>query len=260
MYAKMDMNIIRYEMFLREVSPQWLHEDFLDCFMMLPNSYYAPKAKEMFEDFIKRYGTHYVHAAEFGGQLSVIKKKTMIDGMTLTDVRQEAQEEMDAIAGQAANEFKIKAHQEGDANVRKTEVDAGFIKADFTGDFDSEASNFQTDNRTISQSGNVSLNESLEASREINRNRFKRSSTSTKVQAIGGSHMIAHVITDLYSASFRSNLVKWLDSIAYFPKPFNPQLLPISNMMKHLIDDMIDSECYKACFINREPNCKKERL
>ena len=62
MYAKMDLNIIRYEMFLREVAPQWLHEDFLDCFMMLPNSYYAPKAKEMFEDFIKRYGTHYVHA------------------------------------------------------------------------------------------------------------------------------------------------------------------------------------------------------
>ena len=45
MFAKMDVNVIRYEMFLREVSPKWLHEDFLDCFMMLPNSYYAPKAR-----------------------------------------------------------------------------------------------------------------------------------------------------------------------------------------------------------------------
>jgi hypothetical protein len=43
MVATMKVNVIRYEMFLREVSPKFIHEDFLDCFMMLPNSFYAPK-------------------------------------------------------------------------------------------------------------------------------------------------------------------------------------------------------------------------
>ena len=42
--GELSINIIRYEMFLREVKPNYIHEDFLNCFMMLPQSFYAPKA------------------------------------------------------------------------------------------------------------------------------------------------------------------------------------------------------------------------
>ena len=44
MVGELSINIIRYEMFLREVKPNYIHEDFLNCFMMLPQSFYAPKA------------------------------------------------------------------------------------------------------------------------------------------------------------------------------------------------------------------------
>ena len=41
-------------------------------------------------DFITRYGTHYLKAAKFGGQLTIVKKKRKIQGMTITDMRSEA--------------------------------------------------------------------------------------------------------------------------------------------------------------------------
>ena len=78
-------------MFLREVKPNYIHEDFLDCFLMLPQSYFSPRAPERFQDFILRYGTHYVKAAKFGGQLKVVKTKTISDSSDVTDFRKEIQ-------------------------------------------------------------------------------------------------------------------------------------------------------------------------
>ena len=40
-------------------------------------------------DFITRYGTHYLKAAKFGGQLEIVKKKRKIQGMTISDMRSE---------------------------------------------------------------------------------------------------------------------------------------------------------------------------
>ena len=72
----MSINVIRYEIFLREISANYIREGFLDCFLSLPSSYFAPGAPQKFQDFIMRYGTHIVKAAKFGGQLEVLKTKT----------------------------------------------------------------------------------------------------------------------------------------------------------------------------------------
>ena len=42
MVAEMSINVVRYEMFLREVAPNNIKAGFLDCFMNLPQSFYAP--------------------------------------------------------------------------------------------------------------------------------------------------------------------------------------------------------------------------
>ena len=76
MIAKMSINVIRYEIFLREISANYIRENFLDCFLSLPSSFFAPGAPQKFQDFIMRYGTHIVKAARFGGQLEVLKTKT----------------------------------------------------------------------------------------------------------------------------------------------------------------------------------------
>ena len=81
----------------------------------------------------------------------------------------------------------------------------------------------------------------------------------TFITAIGGVHSIATTLTDLYSPNFRTNLMKWLSSIPYFSRPFELQMQRIPNLLKHLIDDLIDPQCYQQCFIDREPNCVKQR-
>ena len=63
----------------------------LDCFMALPNSFFAPKAPEKFQEFISRFGTHYTTAAKFGGQLTITKTKKMIAGMSIEDTKKEVQ-------------------------------------------------------------------------------------------------------------------------------------------------------------------------
>ena len=254
MVITLTINVIRYEMFLREVAPNWLHEDFIDCFMMLPNSFYAPKAPEKFMDFITRYGTHYVHAAKFGGQLSIVKKKRILAGMNITDIRDEAQHEMDKISGIATN----KANAEKAADSLGIAVEATSPILSGGGGF-SAGSNDQTDVSGSTNNGTVNVNDTRNATTTIDRDRWRRSSTSTSITAIGGSHKIATTITDLYSTNFRTNLMTWLDSIPLYPKPFEPQLLPITDLMKHLIDDMIDPTCYEACIINKEDNCLKDR-
>ena len=71
--------------------------------------------------------------------------------------------------------------------------------------------------------------------------------------------IIASSISDLYSSNFRSNLVRWLKSIPYYPKPFDLVLQKHTELIKHLIDDFIDPDCYRQCLIDREENCLKER-
>lgn len=59
--------------------------------MALPNSFFAPKAPEKFQEFISRFGTHYTSAAKFGGQLTITKTKKMIAGMSIEDTKKEVQ-------------------------------------------------------------------------------------------------------------------------------------------------------------------------
>jgi len=73
--ALLDVNIERYEIFMDEVKPSDLSLNFLREFMELPLSYYSPGAPIKYQDFVQRWGTHYIKSAKFGGQLEI--RKTM---------------------------------------------------------------------------------------------------------------------------------------------------------------------------------------
>jgi hypothetical protein len=51
----------------------------------------------------------------------------------------------------------------------------------------------------------------------------------------GGSHIIASIISDIYSPNFKNGLAQWLESIPAFPKPFNMQFTPLSEMLEGLV-------------------------
>ena len=75
---------------------------------------------------------------------------------------------------------------------------------------------------------------------------------STILEVSGGSHKIATAITDLYSVNFRSSLIQWLYSIPQYPKPFDFVFEPITKMLKHMVDDMIDPDMYKTCLVDKK--------
>ena len=50
-------------------------------------------------NFIQQYGTHYVKAAKFGGQLKVIKTRAITSTSSITDFRKEMQTQVNEITG-----------------------------------------------------------------------------------------------------------------------------------------------------------------
>ncbi|XP_068693345.1 uncharacterized protein [Montipora foliosa] len=80
--ALLDVNIVRYEIFMDEVKPSDLSLNFLREFMELPLSYYSPGSPIKYQDFVQRWGTHYIKSSKFGGQLEIRKtmdKETAVD-------------------------------------------------------------------------------------------------------------------------------------------------------------------------------------
>ncbi|XP_078358108.1 uncharacterized protein LOC144642883 isoform X1 [Oculina patagonica] len=71
--AILDVDVDRYQIFMDEVKPSDLSLSFLREFMDLPVSYYHPGAQIKYQNFIQRWGTHYIKSAQFGGQLEIIK-------------------------------------------------------------------------------------------------------------------------------------------------------------------------------------------
>ena len=67
--------------------------------MKLPQSFYSPGAPAKFQDFILRYGTHFVKAAKFGGQFKVVKQKELTAETKIADFRKETQGEFNSIVG-----------------------------------------------------------------------------------------------------------------------------------------------------------------
>ncbi|XP_032235405.2 uncharacterized protein LOC116617089 isoform X2 [Nematostella vectensis] len=87
-----DIDVDRYEIFKDEVKPQDLSRAFLREFMSLPASYFDIKAPLVYQDFVLRWGTHYIKSARFGGQLEL--RKTV--QRTSSQTKEQVSEKMEA--------------------------------------------------------------------------------------------------------------------------------------------------------------------
>lgn len=251
MVGEMSINVIRYEMFLREVKPNYIHEDFLNCFLMLPQSFFAPKAAEKFQDFIQRYGTHYVKAAKFGGQLKIIKTREVTSKASITDFRKEMQEQINEIVGSAVAKQRAKRGSSSSSTSVGGGGSYGGVSASGNVATSSSASG-QESQAASSTSGSASIDQTSTGSRAVDTEKEKKVFDSTVMEVSGGSHKIATSITDLYSINFRSSLMQWLQSIPFYPKPFDFVFEPLTKLLNYLVDDMIDEEMYQTCLIEKE--------
>jgi len=251
MVGELSISVIRYEMFLREVKPNYIHEDFLNCFLMLPQSFFSPNAPEKFQDFIQRYGTHYVKAAKFGGQLKIVKTREVSTKASIDDFRKEMQEQINKIVGnaiskgRAAKASKSEGYSLGGSGEYKG-FSAGGAGAE------SKTASVEDSQASSSTSGSATASQTATGSRAVNTTKEKEVFDTTIMEVSGGSHKIATSITDLYSLNFRTSLMQWLQSIPFYPKPFDFIFEPLTKLLYHLLDDMIDEEMYKTCLIDKE--------
>ncbi|XP_031555977.1 uncharacterized protein LOC116292765 [Actinia tenebrosa] len=91
--AIFDIDVDRYEIFKDEVKPQDLSRNFLREFVGLHMHYFTPGAPAKFQDFILRWGTHYIKSARFGGQLEL--RKTQLASMTASKEEFSRESEME---------------------------------------------------------------------------------------------------------------------------------------------------------------------
>eukprot|EP00058_Branchiostoma_floridae_P002946 XP_002588434.1 hypothetical protein BRAFLDRAFT_63382 [Branchiostoma floridae] len=76
-------DVIRYEIFLDEVTPDSLSLAFLRDFLSLPKNFIQGKAK--LQDFIIRYGTHFIKSAKFGGSFKLFQTQEATKTESLED-------------------------------------------------------------------------------------------------------------------------------------------------------------------------------
>ncbi|XP_066268834.1 uncharacterized protein [Branchiostoma lanceolatum] len=96
-------NVIRYEIFLDEISPDTLSLPFMRDFLSLPKNFIVGKAE--LQKFIIRYGTHYIKSAKFGGSFRLFKTQEASKSESLQDFSIQAQASYNSLFFNAGGHF-----------------------------------------------------------------------------------------------------------------------------------------------------------
>ncbi|EDO50029.1 predicted protein [Nematostella vectensis] len=180
-----DIGVSRYEIFKDEVKPQDLSQAFLKEFINLPPSYYTPRAPIAYQDFIMRWGTHYIKSATFGGQLELRKLMQGSSTATKTEVAEEMEVEYKSLFWSAGAKY---------------------------------------------------------GSRKGTSQRSETKTSSTSLEAQGGSQEIAAILSDMYSPTFKGEFKSWLQSIPDFPKAFKFQMGSVADLVNFRYSDLFPDD------------------
>lgn len=75
--------------------------------------------------------------------------------------------------------------------------------------------------------------------------RQQTKTTSTEVEAKGGSQAIASILSDVYSPTFKTEFKEWLESIPKYPKAYKFLMSSISDLVNFRANDLFPDE--KVC-------------
>ena len=75
--------------------------------------------------------------------------------------------------------------------------------------------------------------------------RQQTKTTSTEVEAKGGSQDIASILSDVYSPTFKTEFKEWLQSIPQYPKAYKFLMGSISDLVNFRANDLFPDE--KVC-------------
>ena len=210
MVAVLEATMKLYEITLDDVTPNDLSPSFLADFMDLPLSYSQVGAPVAFQDFILRYGTHFIKSAKFGGELKIIKTSKRESKLNSEEFASAAQSEFAGMMGTLKNSFEQSSYDYSILGFGQKNEES-----------ESNASNEQ------SQNARNEASQRTEGQQRRSRSEFIK----TTVQVQGGDPSVAAAITDFYTPRFRETLVKWLNTISKYAKPYEFTLGRISEML-----------------------------
>ncbi|XP_078659644.1 uncharacterized protein LOC144904557 [Branchiostoma floridae x Branchiostoma belcheri] len=214
--AMLELNVYRYEIFLDFVKPEDLNLAFLRDFLSLPNSYFNVGADREYQFFIRRWGTHAITSAKFGGQLKIIKTKAVTEDVSQQSFSQAAQ-----------TDFK-KLLATYTAQQTQTKSSSWFHE-------------HETKNEQARSSGEQTQDTTSEASVEEQASRSRMEYSNEVLKAQGGSQRISAAITEFYTTSFGTLLKAWLESINEFPKAFEFTMQPLPELLDMNLDSLFPS-------------------
>lgn len=81
-----------------------------------------------------------------------------------------------------------------------------------------------------------------ESRKEGQSHRQQTKTTSTSILAMGGNQQIAAILSDAYSPTFKNEFKEWLGSIPQYPKPFQFQMSPVTNLLNFRLQDLFPEE------------------
>ncbi|CAH1264044.1 SCUBE3 [Branchiostoma lanceolatum] len=235
--ALMEINVLRYEIFLDFVGPENLNLAFIRDFLNLRGTYFAIGADKEFQKFILRWGTHYISSAKFGGQLKIIKTK------------------------EASFED---SHQ---TFVTASQADFKKVFSTYTAlQTQSKSSSWWTDHETKTENSRstgeaTSGTETSDSSSDTTaRSEYEFSNEVLEVQ--GGNQKIAAAITEFYTTSFGSSLKDWLESIDDYPKAFEFKMFPITDLLEINYDSffphgVVDFGCFGRKTLSEDKKGRK---
>ena len=148
------------------------------------------------ENFIQRWGTHFIKSAKFGGELEIRKTMDAKQAGTKTQFSQKMEFEYKSIFASVG----AKHESEGGTSVKQ-----------------------------------------------------ETKTTSTAVEAKGGSQDIASILSDVYAPTFKTEFKEWLQSIPQYPKAFKFQMSSISDLVNFRANDLFPDDKVFSCYVLTKP-------
>jgi len=228
MLAVMEADVKLYQLALGEMKPDDLSVEFYSSLIDLPTSYFDLGADVKYQEFILRWGTHYVHAAKFGGRLSVIKKSKKESKMNHEAFAEHAQDEFSSMLGTMRSSMKQKSSGWKILGVGS----------------EKKSSKSHSKNTQENKAGRTS------SSSEGNSKSSKNSEfVQTTLKVVGGNPAVAAAITSMFSPKFGSDFQKWLKTIDEYVRPIDFSLSSISDLALLNVEYLFASGISKeGCF------------
>jgi hypothetical protein len=202
------------------MKPSDLSVPLLKDFMSLPASYHAIRADVAYQNFLLRYGTHFIRSAKFGGKLTIRKTAKRDRSMSADEFQKIAQSEFQSMFGTSSSKSTASAWS-----------------------FSVLGFGMNKPNRQESGKETPRNNANRKSSSSDGTSQKSRSSafTETTVEAQGGSAEIALALSNFYTPNFNPLFYRWIKSVPSHAKPFDFSLESIHKIFDINMDDLFQS-------------------